>query len=842
MLWQLARWKTVLVGRQRTSLRPATDVLCVWTPEPVALPSTSALCLADAASHDGVLGRLEAIQRSWRHCLWDRMVRFMPRLERAGIYRLNVERTVNTEALGGGRFQSQGSDQGLFLTSDLFAFPAGLTVISYLWDSELACRPKLYFDCGNGMSEATAVELAATRRGWSRTLVTLPRGCRFMRLDLVEEAGSLTIRDITAEEVRYLPREQLTTLRRDTHFVSPYYNVYLRTLTEEARQERSYRDWLESAPHLQKELPKAGPKISVLMPVYNPEPRWLSAAIDSVLHQTYRDWQLCIADDGSDDPGIGALCERYERADPRIKLVRRPQRGHISAASNSALAVADGEFCALLDHDDLLADHALARVALEIACFPHSQVLYSDEDKILAGAELTQSGTSQLPSGSALRYDPYFKPCWNTELIQCQNYISHLGVYRTDLLRRIGGFREGFEGAQDWDLLLRASEVIRGDQIRHIPEILYHWRAARGSIALQLGEKPYAYEAGLRTIGDMLRRRNVRATVERHPEVDDGYRVRHVVPPGLRAAIVIPTRDRPELLRSCVQSVLRHRYETPFRLIIVDHDSVDPETHAIFEELQQHGAAILRVSGPFNYSAMMNRAAEFTDADIIVTLNNDTIVKSSGWLDELASQAARPEIGVVGARLLYPDDTIQHAGVILGVGGIAVHAFAGLHVSRGGPNNRARLVQEFTAVTGACMAFRRSVWKESGGFDERYLPEAFNDTDFCLRVRSLGYRVIYTPFATLYHWESQTIGSLGERSPARRAQLARESAIIRERWGKIMEHDPFYHPSLNREAATFRLGTDHRATLLKANDSPSLIRDEALGYHADLAAVTKQLD
>jgi glycosyltransferase involved in cell wall biosynthesis/GT2 family glycosyltransferase len=532
------------------------------------------------------------------------------------------------------------------------------------------------------------------------------------------------------------------------------------------------------------------PLISIVLPVYNPDLHFLEAAIGSVRNQIYERWELCIADDASTDPQVRPFLERSAAAEPRIKLMFRSRNGHISACSNSALELATGEWCALLDQDDALAENALALVALEIDRHPEAGLIYSDEDKI---------------DETGARSNPFFKPDWNPELFLGQNFVNHLGCYRADLLREVGGFREGFEGSQDYDLVLRSVERLRPEQIRHIRRILYHWRMVSGSLAAVVDAKPYAREAARRAIADHAKRRDMPGTVVPCPENNESHRFIHALPaPPPLASIIIATRDRVELLERCVESIRTRTNYRPFEIIVVDNGSIEDETFAFFRRAQRE--KIIRVlveSGPFNFSRLNNRAAAHALGDILVFLNNDTEVDDPGWLTEMVSHAIRPEVGAVGARLWYPDGTLQHGGVVLGLGGVAGHAFP--HIPRGHPGyfNRAMLQQNCSAVTGACMALRQSVFAELGGFDEANLGIAFNDIDFCLRLADRGYRVVWTPYANLIHHESASRGH--QRAPGEQAQFLREAGYMQKTWATRLLRDPYYNPNLSLDLPGFTL-------------------------------------
>ena len=558
-----------------------------------------------------------------------------------------------------------------------------------------------------------------------------------------------------------------------------------------------YHDWIAqfdmlTPPALRRELrllPRQ-PLISIILPVYNPDLKFLEAAIDSVRQQIYECWELCIADDASTDPKVRPFLEKVAASDARIKLTFRERNGHISACSNSALALATGEWCALLDQDDAFAANALALVALEIDRPPGAALIYSDEDKI---------------DESGVRSNPFFKPDWNPELFLGQNYINHLGCYRADLLREIGGFREGFEGSQDYDLALRCVERLRPEQIRHIPRILYHWRMISGSLAAVVDAKPYAREAARRAIGDHAKRSGMSGTVTACPENNESHRFIHALPlPAPLVSIIVPTRDRAGLLKRCVESVRTVTNYEPFEIVVVDNGSVEAETLTFFREAEgDNSIRVVAEPGPFNYSRLNNRAAKKARGEILLFLNNDTEIDDPAWLTEMVSHATRAETGVVGARLWYPDETLQHGGVILGLGGVAGHAFP--HIPRGHPGyfNRAMLQQNCSAVTGACLAVRKNVFEELGGFDEENLGVSFNDIDFCLRVTEAGYRVVWTPYANLVHHESASRGH--QRTREEQAEFERAVDYMQTTWGAQLVRDPFYNPNLSLNPPGFEI-------------------------------------
>jgi glycosyltransferase involved in cell wall biosynthesis/SAM-dependent methyltransferase len=529
------------------------------------------------------------------------------------------------------------------------------------------------------------------------------------------------------------------------------------------------------------------PVISVVMPTYNPDLPWLRQAIDSVRAQLYPHWELCIADDASTDPAIRPVLEEYARNDARIRVVFRESNGHISAASNTALGIATGEWVALLDQDDVLPEHALYLVAREVIADPSLRLIYSDEDKI------DQHGT---------RYGPYFKCDWNRDLFYSHNMICHLGVYHRAIMEEIGGFREGFNGAQDYDLALRFIERIDESAIRHIPRVLYHWRAHAGSTAGSADAKPYAMLAGERAINDHFARLGVKGRVEL---IGHGYRPHYELPdPPPLVSIVIPTRNAHELVRQCLESI-RARTDYPhYEVVLVDNGSDDPVSVDYFAGLEQEDwITVVRDDRPFNYSALNNLGVSHARGSVLALLNNDIEVITESWLTELVSQACREDIGAVGAKLLYPNDTLQHAGIICGIGGWAGHSHKGHPRDTLGYSARASLVSNFSAVTGACLVIRKALFLSLGGLNETDLKVACNDVDLCLKARAAGLRNLWTPYAELYHHESATRGF--EDNPVKQARFASEVAYMQQCWGPVLANDPAYSPNLTLASEDFSL-------------------------------------
>jgi O-antigen biosynthesis protein len=533
-------------------------------------------------------------------------------------------------------------------------------------------------------------------------------------------------------------------------------------------------------------LPRA-PAISVLMPVYQTPERYLRAAIESVRAQLYPHWQLCIADDASPDPRVREVLREYAARDERIVLALRATNGHIAEASNSALALATGEYVALLDHDDVLAPDALFHVALAALRDPEAGVIYSDEDKI---DELGR------------RSEPYFKPDWSPDSFLARMYVGHLLALERELAVELGGFRPGFEGSQDYDLVLRATERVA--RVAHVPRVLYHWRIHPQSTSSETGSKAYAYEAGRRAIEEAIARRGEPGRVEALPE-PGSYVVRYAIREPLKVSVIVPTRDHGEDVDRALASVFARADAYPdFELLLIDNGSKDPASLATFARWAAADARVrvVRYDVPFNFSRINNFGVARSGGAYLLFLNNDTEALTPDWMAAMVEQAQRPSIGAVGAKLLYPDGTVQHAGVITGIGGVAGHAHKHAAPESGGYFNTLRTTNNYSAVTGACMMVRREAFARAGGFDET-LAVAFNDVDLCLKLRALGLYNVYLAHVELIHHESKSRGD--DRDRANLVRFVAERRVMEERWRTAELPDPHYSPHLSLVSENFSL-------------------------------------
>jgi O-antigen biosynthesis protein len=557
------------------------------------------------------------------------------------------------------------------------------------------------------------------------------------------------------------------------------------------RQELAYKAWIAktepdaAALALQRlERFLFRPRISLVVPVYEPSTAYLEATIESVLAQTYADWELCLADGGSKDPEVKRLLREYAAKDSRIRVTYLPHNKGIAGNSNAALALATGSFVGLLDHDDTLAPFALHEVVKNLNEHPQADFLYSDEDRLDAKGE---------------RCDVNFKPAWSPELLRSHNYVCHLIILNREMVDSIGGFREGFEGSQDYDLVLRATEQAR--QILHIPKVLYHWR--RHSDALTVGPRlPEAKEAGRRALEEHLERQGVAGTV-RHNVVPDTYQVVRSLPSKPLISIIIPNKDQPEILARCLESVRESSYPN-YEILLVENRSNQPETFEYYQELSTWPQVrMLTYDRPFNYAALNNYAATQAAGEVLLLLNNDTEVLTPDWLERMVEHALRPDVGAVGAKLYYPNNTIQHAGVIVGIGGVAGHSHRSFPRQALGYTRRLATTQNLSAVTAACLMLRKQVFDEVGGFDTSFVV-AFNDVDLCMQIRRQGYWIVWTPHAELYHHESKTRGR--DDLPENRARFDREAQRFRTKWwNELSAGDPFYSPHLSLVTEDFAL-------------------------------------
>lgn len=549
--------------------------------------------------------------------------------------------------------------------------------------------------------------------------------------------------------------------------------------TDDVDYEEWYRNHRPSEEELERQLRGKFaymPLISILVPVYNTPESFLKQMIQSVRAQTYGNWELCIANANPGNKEVGDILRIASEKDQRIRVTDVPENEGIAQNTNAALKIASGEYVGLLDHDDLLTKDALYEVVKALNQQEKPEMLYSDEDKVTT--DLTE------------HFQPYMKPDFNLDLLRSNNYICHFFVAKKSLIEDVGAFRGEFNGAQDYDLILRCSEKAAG--IAHIPRILYHWRVHKASTADNPASKIYAFDAGKRAIEEHLKRCGQDGEVS-HAKDLGYYRVKYKVKGSPLVSIIIPNKDEVESLDKCLQSIEKSTYKN-YEIIVVENNSVKDETFAYYKKIEAKGVKVVYWEKGFNYSAINNYGASYAKGDYLLLLNNDVEVITPDWLEEMLGNCQRKEVGIVGVKLYYPDDTVQHAGIIVGIGGIAGNIFVGLPRRYTGYFHKASVQQDLSAVTAACMMVKRSVYEAVKGLDEK-LQVAFNDVDFCLRVRKAGYLVVYNPYAELYHYESKTRGSEDTKEKVRRFQS--EIEYMRSHHLDILKNgDPMYNRNL----------------------------------------------
>ncbi len=533
------------------------------------------------------------------------------------------------------------------------------------------------------------------------------------------------------------------------------------------------------------------PLLSIVIPAYKTPEKYLREMLDSILAQTYGNWEVCVANGSPAGQGniVNKVMDEYAGRDKRFRFTDLGDNLGISENTNAAINMAQGDFIVLADHDDTLPEHALFEVAAAINAHPGCDVLYSDEDKLDM-------------DGGAL-FDPHFKPDFNPDLLTSVNYICHLFVVKRELLEHVGGFRHEFDGAQDYDFIFRCTE--RAQEIVHIPKVLYHWRCHQDSTAGNPQSKLYAFEAGARAIMAHYERCGIQAEkVEKG--VDYGiYHTVFKIQGNPLVSVIIPNKDHSQDLDLCIRSIIERATYKNVEFIVVENNSTEPETFAYYERIQKEFAQVKVVQWEreFNYSAINNFGVSFAQGEYLVLLNNDTEIIAPNLFEEMLGFCQRPEVGIVGARLLYEDNTIQHAGVVIGFGGVAGHTFIGLHEAENSYFHRAMCAQDYSAVTAACLMVKTSVYQEVGGLTEE-LAVAFNDVDFCLKVRSGGYLVVYAPYAVMHHYESKSRGL--EDTPEKVARFNREWSLVAHRWPEILQKgDQYYNPNLTLRRSDFAL-------------------------------------
>lgn len=553
-------------------------------------------------------------------------------------------------------------------------------------------------------------------------------------------------------------------------------------------EEVPYGPWYEQYRPTEKELEKQrntrfshNTKISIVVPAYRTPELFLRQMIESVQNQTYENWELCIANASPEDVQMEKVLKEYQLIDKRILVKDLSENAGIAQNTNAALEMATGDFVALLDHDDLLAPNALYEVAKALEKNPKIDVIYTDEDKV--NTDLTE------------HFQPHLKPDFNLDLLRSNNYICHFFLARRSIVEKAGGFREEYNGAQDYDFIFRCTDD--AGVVYHIPEILYHWRTHQASTADNPASKMYAFEAGKKAIEAHLEKKGQKGEVSLKKDLGF-YRVKYPVQGNPLVSIIIPNKDQKDTLEKCINSVLNKTAYKNYEIVIVENNSTTDEIFAYYKELEKKDNIRIvtwKSESGFNYSAINNFGVTHAKGDYLLFLNNDVEVLDDTWMEEMLGNCQRPEVGITGVKLLYPDGTIQHAGTVIGIGGVAGHMFVDMPGSRSGYMHKASLQLNYSAVTAACMMMKRSVFEKIGGFEEK-LAVAFNDVDLCLRTVEAGYLIVYNPYVVLYHYESKSRGQENSEEKIRRFQG--EIEFMRTRWEALLkEGDPYYNKNLS---------------------------------------------
>jgi len=707
-------------------------------------------------------------------------------------------------------WEATATDPQLILKSPFFFKGWYFIQLKTQFHSQTIQTAKLYVNHGKGYSENDAFVIPHRHNRPTYKVIYLSKKVKSLRLDPVESQIDFTLNEL---KIFRIPEQNAKRriFKRISHLHPEYrqhteselslkfikqskqdwnhdlLSIYKETFSRSSSEE-NYPHWIQKTEAKQfsaiAELTKNTsevPLISILLPTYNSNPSYLLQCIESVQKQSYPNWQLCIVDDASTQKEHIELLQQFVTTDSRIQFQQRATNGHISIASNNCLEISKGDYSLLLDHDDMLAEHTLLLMVNELKKNPLLQLIYADEDKI---------------NENGLRFDPHFKPEWNQDLLYSQNYIGHPILVNTKRLQGLGGFKAGVEGSQDHDLLLRYTADLNATQINRIPNVLYHWRAHEQSTASHVNAKDYTTEAGIKALKNHFEREKITATVSMG-KLPNTYRVQWPIPQKQPlVTLMIPTHNGHEILSTCITSILEKTTYANYEIIIINNQADCPQTLDFISKADKnnHHLRVLDWNHPFNYSAINNFAAKHANGSILGLINNDIEVITPEWLTEMVSHTLRPEIGCVGSKLYYPNDKIQHAGVILGIGGVAGHGHKYFDREQSGYFSKLELIQNYSAVTAACLLIEKNIFNQVNGLDQKNLPIAFNDVDFCIRVRNAGYRNIWTPYAELYHHESISRGS--DNTPEKIKRANQEVQYMKNTWGKSLTQDPAYNPNL----------------------------------------------
>lgn len=724
--------------------------------------------------------------------------------------------------LAGGRLKALSTDPWISLEWEHGTRPttpyALLTVEVGALDQDVAPIGQIYVDLGEGFSERASTRFSLAS-GKILVILVDPSRIAHLRFDPTQSATIIPLPRLTitpvasVDEIESLIRQQGRPDDENSHMLEM---LGLREDPNSGRRRprpvppvialdseiggfdlgHDYAHWLSlhENPSKQDYLRMAEldaafairPRFSFVMPTYNTPDGLLRECLDSLLAQTYVDFEICVADDNSPDRTVVATMEEYAARDERVKYIARKNNGHISAASNTALSLATGDFIVLVDHDDLVPDYTLFVLAHYINMHPDADILFSDEDKV------TEQGD---------RLHPYFKSCFNQYLMYGHNMVSHLGVYRRSLVEEVGGFRLGLEGSQDYDLLLRCYERSDAARVVHIPHVLYHWRIIPGSTAMSADQKSYAVTAAQNSINGHFERLGMPfRSIDGFAPGCTAIRPSRMFDTSL--SIIIPTRNGLDVLQPCIESIFARDCDN-IEVIIMDNGSDEPDVLAYLDALSgRENVRVIKDPSEFNFSRINNLAAAAARGKILCFLNNDTEVVSADWLNRARALLSMSDVGMVGARLLFPDGTLQHFGIALGMGDhrIAGVPHLGMDASHPGFFGKARLLQEVSAVTAACMFVHKADFEAVGGFNEE-LRVAYNDIDLCLKIRDLGRKILVDPDITLIHKESRTRGS--DKHGARAQRLAQEADWMRQHWAETLDNDPYYSPNIDLNRVDF---------------------------------------
>ena len=578
-----------------------------------------------------------------------------------------------------------------------------------------------------------------------------------------------------------------------------YSKIFRREENLKMQSEREkYQVWIKNNEPTAEELEvqrqnkfEINPKFSIVIPMYNTPVNFFTELVDCLKAQTYSNWEMCLAD-GS--PKKNEELDPIIKSDERIKYVFLSENKGISGNTNEALKLATGDYILLVDHDDLIPVFCLYELAKRINKNPEAEFIYTDEDKI--------EGTKDK------RCDPHFKPDFAIDTLRSNNYITHLSVFKKELMDKLGGFRDKYNGAQDFDIIIRATENTKN--IIHIPKVLYHWRVHPNSTAMVADAKPYAYEAGIKVIEDHLERQGLEAKVTHGGDIPGVYEVEYKVKGNPKVSIIIPNKDSVKLLRNCINSILKLTTYKSYEIIVVENNSTEAKTFDYYETIQklEKVRVIKYPEKGFNYSKIINFGVKnCEDSEFVVQLNSDTELLTNNWLEKFIGFAQREDVGAVGARLYYEDKSIQHAGIGVGICDLAANLLTNTPRNFHAYFGRECLTQDLSAVTGACLFSRRSIYEEVGYMDEENFAVAFNDVDFCLKIRQKGYLIVYNPYVEFMHYESKTRGY--EDTPEKKERFERESNNFRTKWRKVLDAgDPYSNINFDKNTAQYNVRTD----------------------------------